>query len=156
MDLGRLIVRFGFRNAGRARALGGLTVLAVAITLVAFVLLRTLSAGWTDRIEQTPNDRVVTRHKIGWASSLPVHYANPVRQLPGVIRAVGASMVGLKVPGDDGLFATAFGASGRGARRRQRRHSASRWWCLSLPPRRCYRAGCGARCRGRPMAPACS
>ena len=35
-----------------------MTVLAVAITLVAFVLLRTMSRSWTERVAQTPNDRV--------------------------------------------------------------------------------------------------
>jgi putative ABC transport system permease protein len=104
MGLVRLIVRFCIRNAGRAKLRGGLTVVAVAITLVAFVLLRSLGAGWRDRIEQTPNDRVVSRHKIGWASSLPVHYANEVREMPGVVRAVGAAWVGFKLPGEDGVF----------------------------------------------------
>jgi putative ABC transport system permease protein len=108
----RLIVGFciavGIRNAARAKLRGGLTVVAVAITLVAFVLLRSLGAGWRDRIEQTPNDRVVTRHKIGWAGSLPVHYTGVVRQMPGVIRAVGGSAVGLKVPGQEGLFFQSF------------------------------------------------
>jgi putative ABC transport system permease protein len=100
MSLYRLTVR----NARRAPVRAGLTVVAVAVTLVAFVLLRTLSAGWTDRIEQTPNNRVVARHKIGWASSLPVHYTNTVRKLPGVNTAMGGSWVGFKLPTDDSVF----------------------------------------------------
>lgn len=117
MGVVRLIVRFcvqiGIRNAGRAKLRGGLTVGAVAITLVAFVLLRSLGAGWRDRVEQTPNDRVVTRHKIGWAGTLPVHYTDVVRQMPGVIRAVGGSAVGLKVPGQDALFFQSFAIDAR-------------------------------------------
>lgn len=107
------LVRLTLRNAGRAPARGALTVLAAAITLVAFVLLRTLSAGWTDRIEQTPNDRVVTRHKIGWASSLPVHYTNIVRNMPGVRLATAASWAGLKLPTDDGIFFGSFAVDAR-------------------------------------------
>lgn len=98
------LVRLTLRNASRAPARGALTVLAAAITLVAFVLLRTLSAGWTDRIEQTPNDRVVTRHKIGWGSTMPVHYTNIVRGMPGVKMATGARWAGLKLPTDDSVF----------------------------------------------------
>ncbi len=98
------LVRLTLRNASRAPVRGVLTVFAAAISLVAFVLLRSLSAGWTDRIEQTPNDRVVTRHKIGWASSLPVHYTDAVRKMPGVKMAMGGSWVGFKLPTDDNVF----------------------------------------------------
>jgi putative ABC transport system permease protein len=89
------------RNATRAPLRGLLTVVAVAVTLVAFVLLRTLSAGWTERVEQTPNDRVVTRHRIGWASPLPVHYTDQVRRMDGVVRASGGRWLGLKLPQDE-------------------------------------------------------
>jgi putative ABC transport system permease protein len=109
MSLFRLTVR----NASRAPVRGALTVLAVAITLVAFVLLRTLSAGWTDRIVQTPNNRVVTRHKIGWASSLPVHYTERVRQIPGVNLAMGGTWAGLKLPIDDSVFFQSFAVDAR-------------------------------------------
>jgi putative ABC transport system permease protein len=95
------LFRLTIKNATRAPVRGLLTVIAVAVTLVAFVLLRTLSAGWTDRVKQTPNDRVVTRHRIGWASSLPVHYTDQVRRMPGVKRAIGARWVGLKLPRDE-------------------------------------------------------
>ncbi len=98
------LYRLTLRNARRAPVRAGLTVVAVAVTLVAFVLLRTLSAGWTDRIEQTPNDRVVSRHKIGWASSLPVHYTDVIRKMPGVNVAMGGSWVGFKLPTDDSVF----------------------------------------------------
>lgn len=91
------------RNACRAPVRGLLTVLAVAITLVAFVLLRTLHGGWINRVEQTPNDRVVTRHGVGWSSSLPLRYAEAVRRLPGVKAALGLSRGGLELPTDDGV-----------------------------------------------------
>ncbi|MEO8180785.1 MAG: ABC transporter permease [Deltaproteobacteria bacterium] len=99
MSLFRLTVR----NASRTPVRGAMTVVAVAITLVAYVLLRTLSAAWTDRIEQTPNDRVVTRHRIGWAGSLPAHYTDVVRSMPGVKRATSATWVGLALPTDVGV-----------------------------------------------------
>jgi putative ABC transport system permease protein len=98
------LVRLSVRNAGRAPVRGGLTVLAVAVTLVAYVLLRTLSAGWTARIEQTPNDRVVVRNKVGWANTLPMHVSEEVRRMPGVKRAFGANYVNFKIPADEGVF----------------------------------------------------
>jgi putative ABC transport system permease protein len=98
------LVRLTVRNAGRAPVRGGLTVIAVAVTLVAFLLLQTLSAGWTDRIKQTPNDRIIVRHKIGMAGTLPVRYLDVVRQLPGVQRVVGAAWVGFQLPADNNLL----------------------------------------------------
>jgi putative ABC transport system permease protein len=78
-----------------------MTVLAVAITLVAFVLLRTMSRSWTERVAQTPNDRVVSRHKIGWAPRLPARYAGEIRAVPGVITAMGGRWADLKQPGNE-------------------------------------------------------
>jgi putative ABC transport system permease protein len=78
-----------------------MTVLAVAITLVAFVLLRTLSRSWTERVEQTPNDRVVSRHKIGWVPRLPARYASEIRTVPGVVTAMGGRWVDIKQPGNE-------------------------------------------------------
>jgi putative ABC transport system permease protein len=92
------------RNAWRSPVRGFLTVLAVAITLVAFLLLRTLSANWTDRISQTPNNRVVTRHKIGWGQAMPVHYAEVIRGLPGVKHAMGGRWAALKHPTNDRVW----------------------------------------------------
>lgn len=98
------LVRLTLRNASRAPVRAALTVVAVAITLIAFVLLRTLSAGWRERVAQTPDDRVITRHQIGWARPLPVHYADAVRGMPGVKRVAIATFLPLKLPGKDGVF----------------------------------------------------
>ncbi len=95
------LVRLTLKNASRAPVRGLLTVVAVAVTFVAFVLLRTLSAGWNERVEQTPNDRVVTRHRMGWGRPLPVHYTEQIRRMPGVIRATGARWAALKLPQDE-------------------------------------------------------
>ena len=96
MSLARLTVR----NARRAPVRAMLTVIAVAITLLAFMLLRALSNGWNERVEQTPNDRVVIRHKTGWGGTLPVKYTEVVRAMPGVKRACGAIWIGFRLPGE--------------------------------------------------------
>jgi putative ABC transport system permease protein len=95
------LLRLTVKNASRAPVRSLITVAAVAITLVAFVLLRTLSAGWTDRIEQTPNNRVITRNRIGWARSIPVRYTDIIRHLPGVRQATAATFPPLRLPGDE-------------------------------------------------------
>src|SRR5687768_14518522 len=107
------LFRLTIKNASRAPVRGVLTVVAVAITLVAFVLLRTLSAGWTDRIKQTPNNRVVTRHRIGWASPLPVRYTDVIRKMPGVKQATAVSWVGLRLPGAETVRFQTLGVDAR-------------------------------------------
>lgn len=84
-----------------------MTLLAVAITVVAFLLLRSVSAGFTRRVEQTPVNRVVTRNKISWSRSMPVGYAEEVRHLPGVRYAVGVRWADFRYP----KSASGFGVS---------------------------------------------
>jgi putative ABC transport system permease protein len=95
------LLRLSFRNLGRAKLRGLLTVVSVAVSLVAFLLLRAVSAGWTEQVTQTPNNRVVARHKIGWSQSLPVHYVEEVRSLPGVKQAMGGAWAEFRLPGHE-------------------------------------------------------
>jgi putative ABC transport system permease protein len=87
-------------NARRSPVRGAMTIVAVAICLVAFLLIRTVSSGWTEQVRETPDNRVVTRHKMGWLGALPIHYVQTIRDFAGVKRAVGASWGGLKLPLD--------------------------------------------------------
>ena len=86
---------------------------AVATCLVAFLLLRTLGHAWTEQVAQTPNNRVVTRHKLGWAKALPARYADTIRGLPGVETAVGVRWAGLKHPRSEGVLIDSFAVEGR-------------------------------------------
>lgn len=92
------LARLAFANARRSPLRAALTILAVAISLVAFVLLRSVSANFTEKVRQTPNNRVVTRHKIGWERAMPVRYAAEIAKLPGVKQAMGGRWAGLKHP----------------------------------------------------------
>ena len=101
-------LKLAFRNAGRSPLRALLTCLAVGTSVVAFLLLRSISAGWTERVAQTPNNRVVTRNRIGWDQSMPVHYAEEVRKIPGVKRAMGGRWPNFKNPANDKVW---FGAT---------------------------------------------
>ena len=71
-----------------------LTTLDTGSIVVAAAAMRqrthTPGSGWAERVEQTPSDRVVTRHRLGWSTAMPVHYLEQVRKMPGVVRATGA------------------------------------------------------------------
>ncbi|HEX6765339.1 MAG TPA: ABC transporter permease [Polyangiaceae bacterium] len=101
------LAKLALKNAWRSPLRALLTSLAVAASVVAFLLLRSLSAGWTERIRQTPNNRVVTRNKIGWDQSMPVHYAEEVRHLPGVKHAMGGRWPSFKNPAKDAAWFSA-------------------------------------------------
>jgi putative ABC transport system permease protein len=92
------LIQVGFRNVRRAPLRTFATIVAVAIGLLGYLLLRSINAAWTERISQTPNDRVITRDKIGWTQKLPSHYAAEIRQLPGIVDAVGVLSLNLELP----------------------------------------------------------
>ena len=95
------------RNLARNKFSVGLTVLAVAIAIVAFLLLRTVTWAWVAGPESAPKDRVVTRHKITMTMALPKRYVGDVRAAPHIRAATWANWFGGKDPQHDTeVFAT--------------------------------------------------
>jgi putative ABC transport system permease protein len=94
MNLGTLAARNILRNKVR----GVLTVLGVAIALVAFLLLRTVVYAFTSGAEVGAKDRIVTRHKVTFILPLPMHYVEEVRQAPGIKTVTWANWFGGKDP----------------------------------------------------------
>jgi putative ABC transport system permease protein len=95
------------RNLARNRFRVGLTVFGVAVAIMAFLLLRTVTKAWVSGPESAPKDRIVTRHKITFAMALPKRYVSDVRQAPHVRAATWANWFGGKDPRHDTeIFAT--------------------------------------------------
>jgi putative ABC transport system permease protein len=86
------------RNLARNKFRVGLTVLAVAIAIVAFLLLRTVTWAWIAGPESAPKDRVVTRHKLSMAMALPKRYVSEVRGAPHIRAATWANLFAGKDP----------------------------------------------------------
>lgn len=80
MDLVKLILRNVFRH--RLRAI--LTILGVAIAMLAFGILRTLVDAWYVGVEASQANRLVTRNKISLIYSLPLAYTNKILQVKDV------------------------------------------------------------------------
>jgi putative ABC transport system permease protein len=77
----RLIFRMTLRNRGRT----AITALGVAVTLLAFLMLRTLVANWyTVNEEASRSDQLEVRHKISISFVLFRRMADKVRSVPGV------------------------------------------------------------------------
>jgi putative ABC transport system permease protein len=98
------------RNLARNKFRVVLTVAGVAVAILAFLLLRTVTWAWTNAADWAAKDRVVTRHKVTFVMSLPKHYVEEVRQSPHVKLATWANWFGGKDPKHDREFFSALGA----------------------------------------------
>lgn len=81
-----------------------MTVLTVAIMLAAFIFPRALVEAQEEHVRQAPNNRVVAHPKQGWGATLPLGYADQIRELPGVHRACATALPQLRLPGKDKTF----------------------------------------------------
>ncbi|HSI03439.1 MAG: ABC transporter permease [Myxococcota bacterium] len=92
------------RNVTRNKLRTVLTTLGVAVTVLTFLLIRTVVAAWYVGVEAASKDRIATRHKVSFIMQLPKHYADTVRQVPGVQAATWAQWFGGKEPNHEGEF----------------------------------------------------
>jgi putative ABC transport system permease protein len=92
------------RNALRNPFRSTLTVVGVAVTILAFVLLRTVVWAYSVGAEAAAKDRVVTRHKVTFILTLPKRYVDTVREEPGVTQVTFANWFGGKDPKHDKEF----------------------------------------------------
>jgi putative ABC transport system permease protein len=81
-----IFLRILLRNALRHPLRSGLTVLAVAVAILAFGLLRTVIDAWYAGVQASSAARLITRNAISLAMPLPLSYAPRIRQVEGVAR----------------------------------------------------------------------
>lgn len=92
------------KNVGRNRLRALLTVLGIAIAVVAFVLLRTVLTAWTIGADFAAKDRLGTRNKVTFIVPLPKRYIETIRSVPGVVSASYANWFGGKDPRNTNEF----------------------------------------------------
>lgn len=78
------VLKLIFKNAFRHKLRTGLTVLAVAVAILAFGLLRTVISTWYLGVETAAANRLVTRNAISLVFPLPLSYKEKIRQIEGV------------------------------------------------------------------------
>ncbi len=79
-----LLIKLAFRNAFRHKLRSGLTILGVAVAILAFGLLSTVIDAWYSGVEASASNRLVTRNAISLTFSLPLAYREKLRAVPGV------------------------------------------------------------------------
>jgi putative ABC transport system permease protein len=72
------------KNAFRHKLRTTLTVVGIIVAITAFGLLRTIVEAWYAGVNASSSARLVTRNAVSLVFSLPLTYAQRVRQVPGV------------------------------------------------------------------------
>lgn len=80
------ILKLILRNVFRHRLRSLLTIAGVAIAILAFGMLRTLTGLWEEGMKHASPTRLVTRNATSLIFPLPIAYLERIRQLPGVTR----------------------------------------------------------------------
>ena len=73
-----------WRNTIRHPLRSGLTVLGMAVAVLAFCILRTVVAAWYAGVDAASPVRLVTRNAVSLLSSLPLSYLPKIQAVPGV------------------------------------------------------------------------
>ena len=78
------LLKILFRNAFRHRLRTLLTILGISIALLSFGLLRTVVSAWYAGVNASSAGRLVTRNSVSLVFSMPISYAERIRQVEGV------------------------------------------------------------------------
>jgi putative ABC transport system permease protein len=88
------VVFLVIKNAFRHKLRTTLTVVGIVVAITAFGLLRTIVDAWYAGAEATSSARLVTRNSISLVFSMPLTYAQKIRQVPGVAAVSWANWFG--------------------------------------------------------------
>jgi putative ABC transport system permease protein len=78
------ILKLLFKNAFRHKLRTSLTLLSIAIAIMAFGLLRTVVSAWYSGVEASSATRLITRNAISLVFPLPLAYKDRIRQVENV------------------------------------------------------------------------
>ncbi len=78
------VIKLIFKNAFRHKLRTSLTILGVAIAILAFGLLRTVISTWYLGVETASASRLVARNAVSLVFPLPLSYKEKIRQIEGV------------------------------------------------------------------------
>ncbi len=86
------------KNVLRNKLRAVLTIVAIAVAIVAFVMLRTVLTAWTVAADYAARDRIGTRNKVTFIVPLPRRYIDDIRAMPGIKAATFMNWFGAKDP----------------------------------------------------------
>jgi len=83
-----------FKNALRHKLRAALTVVGIAIAVVAFGVLRTVVTAWNSGVEGSAANRLITRQAISFIFPLPYAYREEISKVDGVKNVTWANWFG--------------------------------------------------------------
>ena len=83
-----------FKNAWRHKLRTLLTILGIAVALMAYGLISTMIDAWYAGVEASAQNRLVTRSAVSMVIPLPLAYQNKIARVPGVERVGKANWFG--------------------------------------------------------------
>lgn len=78
------ILKLAIKNAGRHKLRTGLTIVGLAVAVMAFGLIRTVIAAWFVGAEASAPDRLITSNAVNIIFPLPLSYKEQIAKVPGV------------------------------------------------------------------------
>jgi putative ABC transport system permease protein len=78
------VLKLVFKNSLRHKLRTSLTILGLAIAVMAFGVLRTVLDMWQEGVEATAANRLITRQAVSFIFPLPYSYRDKIAKIPGV------------------------------------------------------------------------
>jgi putative ABC transport system permease protein len=88
------IFRLVLKNALRHKLRTTLTILGIAIAVMAFGFMRTIVTAWSAGVEATAANRMITRQSVSFIFPLPYAYKAQIEMVPGVTGVTYANWFG--------------------------------------------------------------
>lgn len=88
------LLKLVLRNTFRQRLRTVLTLIGMAVAILAFCLLRTVVEAWYGGVQASAPDRLITRNSVSLIFPLPLSYRTRILQMPGVKKVVYANWFG--------------------------------------------------------------
>lgn len=88
------ILKLVFKNSMRHKLRTFLTIMGIAIAVIAFGVLRTVVTAWYSSEKATSANRLVVRQAVSFIFPLPYSYRDKIKQIPGVKEVTFANWFG--------------------------------------------------------------
>jgi putative ABC transport system permease protein len=88
------VFKLVFKNALRHKLRTILTIIGIAIAVMAFGLLRTVVTAWSSGVEASAANRLITRQAVSFIFPLPYSYRDQIAKIPGVNAVTYANWFG--------------------------------------------------------------
>ncbi|MBU0473656.1 MAG: FtsX-like permease family protein [Bacteroidetes bacterium] len=84
------LLKLIFKNSLRHKLRSSLTIIGIAIAIIAFGLLRTVVTVWNSGVDAASANRLITRQAVSFIFPLPASYRAKIASVPGV-KEIGAA-----------------------------------------------------------------